>query len=75
MGITEEHRKKWGAAYPACNLDRQFAAMGVWLENNPKKARKSNWGRFITNWLSTQQDRGGDVPSNGKPKKQRLPRI
>lgn len=39
--------------------------MSEWLKANPTKAKKSNWLRFITNWLARQQDRGGDTPSNG----------
>lgn len=35
--------------------------MHSWLMANPKKAHKSNWERFITNWLARAQDRGGDA--------------
>lgn len=59
-GIAPETIASWGSAYPACDIDRQLAAMSAWLTANPAKARKSNWARFITNWLSRQQDRGGD---------------
>lgn len=61
-GITDSDRSGWSEAYPAVNLDRQLAAMGDWLKSNPTKARKSNWRRFITNWFSRKQDRGGDTP-------------
>ena len=61
--ITDEHRTQWAEAYPACNLDTQLARMTAWLKANPKKARKSNWQRFIVNWLRTSQDRGGDTTS------------
>ncbi len=59
-GITDEDRRVWTAAYPACDLDRQFSAMTAWLDANPERARKSNWRRFIVNWLRRSQDRGGD---------------
>jgi hypothetical protein len=62
--ITEDHRKRWQAAYPACDIDRQLAAMTAWLMANPAKAHKSNWERFITKWLTKGQDRGGDTQSN-----------
>lgn len=62
-GITDADRDSWKSAYPACDLDRQLAAMGEWLKANPEKARKSNWRRFVTNWLSKSQDRGGDAPA------------
>ena len=64
-GIDERRRTAWAAAYPACNLDRQLAAMHAWLTANPERARKSNYERFITNWLKKEQDRGGDMRSNG----------
>ena len=60
-GITEADRGRWVRAYPACDIDRQLASMDVWLRENPAKAHKSRWGRFIANWLSHSQDRGGDV--------------
>ena len=63
-GITEADRSAWSRAYPACDIDRQLAAAGEWCLANPAKARKSNWRKFLTNWLTRQQDRGGDVKSN-----------
>jgi hypothetical protein len=66
--ITERHRKQWQEAFPACDLKRQIAAMNVWLLNNPAKARKSNWGNFISKWLSREQDRGGDLRSQPRQK-------
>jgi hypothetical protein len=60
-GITDEMRSAWLAAYPACNIQRQLAAMEQWLRANPAKAHKSNWLKFITNWLARAQDKGGDV--------------
>lgn len=68
QNITLKDRADWSVAYPACNLDRQFAAMNEWLISNPKKAVKSNWRQFVTNWLSRSQDRGGDMQSNGNHK-------
>jgi len=38
--------------------------MAAWLVANPKQ-RKKNYQRFITNWLSREQDRGG---TKGIPK-------
>ena len=61
LGIMEAHRSRWATAYPACNLDRQLASMDSWARANPKKAHKSNWEKFITNWLTREQDKGGDL--------------
>lgn len=69
-GITDGDRIEWAAAYPACDIDRQLAAMTQWLKSNPAKARKSNWRRFVTSWLTRTQDRGGDIASN-KPSDRR----
>jgi hypothetical protein len=67
-GIDERRMVAWGAAYPACDLERQLAAMHAWLTANPERARKSNYERFITNWLKKEQDHGGDMRSmsNGR---------
>lgn len=58
-GIAAEDLEAWAKAYPACDLKVELAKMGEWILANPTKAVKSNWRRFITNWLSRQQDRGG----------------
>jgi len=57
--ITEEDVALWEKAYPACDMEQELTKMAVWILENPKKGHKSNWGRFITNWLSRAQDKGG----------------
>jgi hypothetical protein len=61
VGITPGDRERWGKAYPAVDVDRQLAAMHEWLLAHPREAVKRNWLRFITGWLTRQQERGGDV--------------
>ena len=56
--ITGEDKKVWEEAYPACDIDIEFLKMKAWLLANPDK-RKYNYKRFINNWLSKQQDKGG----------------
>ena len=56
--ITVEDKKVWEEAYPACDIDMEFLKMKAWLLANPDK-RKYNYKRFINNWLSKQQDKGG----------------
>jgi hypothetical protein len=68
-GITEDDLSAWREAYPACDIKRQLAVMTEWLKGNPAKAKKSQWRRFLTNWLSRSQDRGGDTKSNLTPHK------
>lgn len=57
-GITDDRILLWERAYPACDIETELAKMAAWLLANPTK-RKSQYERFITNWLSRSQDRGG----------------
>jgi len=57
-GITDKDKQAWGAAYPACDIQIELNRMVEWIKANPTK-KKSNWRRFIVNWLSRTQDRGG----------------
>ena len=40
--------------YPDVNVDAELRIMTDWLESNPRR-RKSNYRRFITNWLIRAQ--------------------
>lgn len=60
-GFTGDLWDELSQAYPACDIRRQMLAMEQWLKANPVKARKSNWRKFVTNWLAKEQDRGGDL--------------
>ena len=48
----------WVKAYPACDIKAELNKMKSWLVANPSK-RKTRYERFINNWLSRQQDKGG----------------
>ena len=61
---TEQHRDMWAAAYPAVDIDLALAQAHAWLIGNPTKAHKSNWVRFVTTWMSKDQDRGGGRSSS-----------
>lgn len=61
VNFTDTLMDELAQAYPACHIRRQMLAMEQWLKSNPSKARKSNWRRFVTNWLERVQDRGGDL--------------
>lgn len=56
--ITKEDIEIWSSAYPACDINMGLNQMRAWLIANPNK-RKTNYRRFITNWLSRWQDSGG----------------
>lgn len=53
--ITDDHRTQWKQAYPAVDVLSELRRAEVWAAANPKN-RKSNWERFIVNWLSKAQN-------------------
>ena len=55
MSQYEEYKR----LYPAVNIDQEFRNMRGWCISNPAK-RKTRGGikRFVTNWLSREQNRG-----------------
>jgi uncharacterized protein YdaU (DUF1376 family) len=65
-GISQEDRKAWTEAYPACVIDIELVRASEWLKANPTRAHKSNWRRFLVSWLTRSQDRGGTNRSAGK---------
>lgn len=73
--ITPGDIEPWKEAYPACDISVELKAMAEWLLSNPEK-RKEQYRRFITNWLSRQQQRGGtrngNVRVNQQPTKRML---
>jgi len=56
--ITAKDIGLWEKAYPACDISTELHKMADWLVSNPEK-RKKNYRRFITNWLSRTQEKGG----------------
>jgi len=61
-GISEKILQKWYTAFPAVDVDNSIDRAGLWLIANPKK-RKKNYFRFLTNWMSKGQERGGSAKS------------
>ncbi|KKL74300.1 hypothetical protein LCGC14_2066250, partial [marine sediment metagenome] len=47
-----------------CLGDIWYIEMKEWLRSNPDK-KKSRYRRFITNWLSRSQERGGSKEKKG----------
>jgi len=58
LNIKIEDKSGWLAAYPACDIELELFKMREWLLANPDK-RKKNYRRFIVNWLTRTQDKGG----------------
>lgn len=57
--ITENQCAEWGELFPAVDVRQELREMKAWLDANPAK-RKTAKGilRFVTSWLSREQDRG-----------------
>jgi len=64
-GIADGDVKRWSDAYPACDIRGELAKARAWYTANPTK-RKRNVYRFLTNWLSRSQERGGST-RGGRP--------
>jgi len=53
--IPDALKLVWAKAYPALSLDAELSKAAAWILSNPKN-KKSNYSRFLTNWLSRAQD-------------------
>lgn len=51
-------QSQWVKAYPAVNIENELSSASAWLIANPKN-QKSNYARFLTNWLTRAQDKAG----------------
>ena len=60
FGLNGDHFGRWARAYPAVDVEAEVLRAAAWVEANPAN-RKSNYLRFITNWLSRAQDRAPRV--------------
>jgi hypothetical protein len=58
--IIDSHVKRWREAYPAVDVLTELRQMEIWADTN-RKNRKSDWQRFIVNWLKRSQDRARPV--------------
>lgn len=60
FGLNGDHFGRWSRAYPAVDVEAEVLRAAAWVEANPAN-RKSNYLRFITNWLSRAQDKAPRV--------------
>jgi hypothetical protein len=65
--VSDLLQSQWGTAFPAVDVQSELAKAAAWLLANPKN-QKSNYARFLTNWLTRAQDRapaqgGGRTPA------------
>lgn len=57
----------WKDTYPAVDVEQELKKMVAWSDSNPTK-RKTRKGieRFINNWLSKEQDKGGRYQNSSR---------
>jgi hypothetical protein len=67
FNITETYHETYKQSYPNINLMQSYNQMFAWLKSNPQK-RKSNYPRFINNWLARQY-------KDSKPEKPETPLL
>jgi len=66
LNIRKEDKDTWKDAYPKCDIEAELKKMGAWLLADPTR-KKTNYKKFINNWLSRQQDQGGTKKDANKP--------
>lgn len=66
LNIEASDMEAWAKAYPACDINSELAKAAEWIIANPAKGKKSNYRRFIVNWLSRSQDHGGTLRAVGR---------
>jgi hypothetical protein len=57
VGITQDQREAWLAAYGAVDLEAELKTAAAWCVSNPSLAPKSQIGRFLNTWLTREQNR------------------
>jgi hypothetical protein len=53
--IPADLTAKWKSIAPAISIPNEIAKAEAWVMSNPKLT-KSNWSRFLTNWMVRAQD-------------------
>jgi len=64
-GISQAEIDEWSEAYPAVDVLQQLREMRAWCNANPKnKKTRKGVARFITGWLSKEQNRAPRVSAS-----------
>lgn len=64
--INQADVDKWAGLYPAVDILSELRKMAGWCDANPSRRKtRSGIQRFINNWLSKEQDKGGTRNGNG----------
>ena len=59
QGITDEDHDRWLDLFPAVDSRYELKRLDQWLRDNPTKAHKSNWRRWLNKLFAGKQDKGG----------------
>ena len=51
FAIPDAIRQSWATAYPGIDINRETAKALAWCQNNPRRAPKKDFGRFLNSWL------------------------
>lgn len=70
--VYPEDINEWAKAFPAVDIQITLQKIRQWAISNPKKQKTRRGARkFITSWLSREQDRPHPNIPNGQPVDQR----
>jgi len=72
INISPEKRKKWEEAFPAVDIGLELKSAALWVDDNPTK-KKTQWGRFLTNWFRRNQEKGGSRGTTATKKTKLFP--
>jgi hypothetical protein len=56
VGITQEQKEAWAAAYGSVDIELELKKAAAWIVSNPHMAPKSQFGRFLNTWLARGQN-------------------
>ena len=71
QGIEDEDIERWKKAFPDLDIAYWLERMRNWIIENPRKGRKKNYARFISNWLSEEQDKFNRKKADKKKEEER----
>ncbi len=61
VGVTDADHEAWGELYPAVDSRYELKRLDRWLRDNPTKAHKSHWRRWLNKLFGIKQDKGGSA--------------
>lgn len=73
-GVTASDVNRYQELYPAVDVMQELRKMAGWCDDNPTKRKtKAGIRKFIGNWLSREQDRGGSKKAPQQAQRQFIP--